>query len=160
MGCPAVGVLLDSTVDFGESPGGFPWGANPVHNVAAAKWHMQRADLVVASSFLPSATRSALDRLGIAVVTLGIATDVEGNLEQVRDLADAVGEPQEGAELVTRIEAALAAAAAAMRTCAIASQRLRAQHDCSCIRCRRWRGAGPCSRPTCTPVFSPSGHVS
>lgn len=72
-----------------------------------------RADLVVASSFLPSATRSALDRLGIAVVTLGIATDVEGNLEQVRDLADAVGEPQEGAELVTRIEAALAAAAPA-----------------------------------------------
>jgi len=23
------GWLLDSTVDFGEMPGGFPWGANP-----------------------------------------------------------------------------------------------------------------------------------
>ena len=28
-------------------PGGFPWGTNAVHNVAAAKRHMQLADLVV-----------------------------------------------------------------------------------------------------------------
>ena len=41
------GWLLDSTVDFGEMPGGFPWGHNAVHNVAAAKRHMQLADLVV-----------------------------------------------------------------------------------------------------------------
>jgi NAD-dependent SIR2 family protein deacetylase len=41
------GWLLDSTVDFGEMPGGHPWGPNPVHNVAAAKRHMQLADLVV-----------------------------------------------------------------------------------------------------------------
>ena len=43
-----IGWLLDSTVDFGEVPGGFPWGRNPVHNVPAAKHHMLRADLVVA----------------------------------------------------------------------------------------------------------------
>ena len=42
------GWLLDSTVDFGEMPGGFPWGANAVHGVKAAKEQMQRADLVVA----------------------------------------------------------------------------------------------------------------
>ena len=41
------GWLLDSTVDFGEMPGGYPWGDNPVHNVGAAKAHMRRADLVV-----------------------------------------------------------------------------------------------------------------
>ena len=41
------GWLLDTTVDFGEAPGGFPWGTNEVHNVAAAKHHMQRADLVL-----------------------------------------------------------------------------------------------------------------
>ena len=41
------GWLVDSTVDFGESPGGFPWGKNPVHNVEAAKRHMRTADLVV-----------------------------------------------------------------------------------------------------------------
>ena len=42
-----VGWLHDSTVDFGEMPGGFPWGNNSVHNVSAAKYHMQRADLVL-----------------------------------------------------------------------------------------------------------------
>ena len=42
------GWLLDSTVDFGEAPGGFPWGmANEVHSVVAAKEAMRRADLVV-----------------------------------------------------------------------------------------------------------------
>lgn len=41
------GWLLDSTVDFGESPDGLPWGANPVHNMVAARVHMQHADLVV-----------------------------------------------------------------------------------------------------------------
>ena len=69
------------------------------------------ANLVVASSFLPPATRNALDDLGIPVVTLGIANDVDGNLTQVRELADAVGEPQAGAALVGQIEAAIAAAA-------------------------------------------------
>jgi len=46
--CKGSGWLVDSTVDFGESPDGFPWGANLVHNLKAAKFHMQRADLVVA----------------------------------------------------------------------------------------------------------------
>ncbi|KAL1507082.1 hypothetical protein AB1Y20_007943 [Prymnesium parvum] len=41
------GWLVDSTVDFGETPGGFPWGKNSVHRVEAAKAHMQLADLVV-----------------------------------------------------------------------------------------------------------------
>jgi len=70
-----------------------------------------RADLVVASSFLPAATRRALDDLGIPVVTLGMADTVDGNLEQVRELAAAVGEPQAGTALVRRIESALADAA-------------------------------------------------
>ena len=34
-------------MDFGESPGGFPWGRNPVHNMQVAKEHMQLADLVL-----------------------------------------------------------------------------------------------------------------
>ena len=41
------GWLLDSVVDFGETPGGPPWGLNPVHNYAAARRHMQLTDLVV-----------------------------------------------------------------------------------------------------------------
>lgn len=70
-----------------------------------------RADMVVASSFLPSATRNALDRLGIEVVTLGMANTVDENLAQVRELADAVGDRQAGDALVARIENALAQAA-------------------------------------------------
>lgn len=50
-GGAARGCLLDSTVDFGESPGGFPWGPNPVHNVAAAKWTQCGAQ--VGSSTVP-----------------------------------------------------------------------------------------------------------
>lgn len=71
------------------------------------------ADMVVASSFLPPATRSALGELGIPVVTLGIATDVDASMAQVRELADAVGEAEAGNALVGRIEAALAEASPA-----------------------------------------------
>ena len=42
-----VGWLHDTTVDFGECPGGFPWGHNSVHNMQVAKHHMQLADLVL-----------------------------------------------------------------------------------------------------------------
>ena len=41
------GWLVDSTVDFGELPGGHPWGANAVHNYAEAQRHMRHTDLVV-----------------------------------------------------------------------------------------------------------------
>ena len=46
-GLKGSGWLLDSTVDFGESPDGHPWGRNPVHNLVAARHHMRRTDLVV-----------------------------------------------------------------------------------------------------------------
>lgn len=42
------GWLVDSTVDFGESPEGFPWGRNSVHALRVASEHMRHADLVVA----------------------------------------------------------------------------------------------------------------
>lgn len=84
----------------------WPETGGSVEDIIAA-----RADMVVASSFLPGPTRNALDKLGIPVVTLSMASDVDGNLAQVRELADAVGEPAAGAALVQRIEAALADAA-------------------------------------------------
>ena len=84
----------------------WPATGGSVEDIIAA-----RADMVVASSFLPAPTRNALDKLGIPVVTLGMASDVDGNLAQVRELADAVGEPEAGAALVRRIETALEDAA-------------------------------------------------
>ena len=84
----------------------WPATGGSVEEIVAA-----RADVVVASSFLPPATRSALERLQIPVVTYGMSSDVAGNLDQVRALADAVGEPEAGEALAMRIEAALADAA-------------------------------------------------
>ena len=84
----------------------WPATGGSVEEIVAA-----RADMVVASSFLPPATRAALEELGIPVVVLGMSNSVEENLAQVRELADAVGEPEAGDALVERIERALGAAA-------------------------------------------------
>ena len=70
-----------------------------------------RPDVVVASSFLQPATASALERLGIPVVRLGIAGTVEDSAAQVRDLARLAGHPERGEALVARTERALAKAA-------------------------------------------------
>jgi len=70
-----------------------------------------RPDVVVASSFLQPATASALDRLGIPVVRLGIAGTVEDSNAQVRLLARLAGHPARGEALVARIARALADAA-------------------------------------------------
>ena len=66
---------------------------------------------MVASSFLQPATASALDRLGIPVVRLGIAGTIEASAAQVRDLARLAGHPERGEAMVARIERALATAA-------------------------------------------------
>ncbi|RDS76129.1 cobalamin ABC transporter substrate-binding protein [Alteriqipengyuania lutimaris] len=84
----------------------WPATGGSVEEIVAA-----HADLVVASSFLPPATRAALDQLGIPVVVLGMSNSVEENLAQVRALADAVGETEAGDALVARIERALGDAA-------------------------------------------------
>lgn len=65
-------------------------------------------DVVVGSTFMPPATRSALERLGMRVETLGIASSVAESQEQVRVLAAAVGEPERGAALAQRIGQAAA----------------------------------------------------
>lgn len=60
-------------------------------------------DIVVGSTFMPPATRAALERLGIRVETLGIASTVEESEAQVRQLAASVGEPERGDALARRI---------------------------------------------------------
>lgn len=67
--------------------------------------------VVVAGTFTPPATRSALARLGIPLVELPIATSVDESLRQVRQLAALAGQPARGEALVQRIARALAAAA-------------------------------------------------
>ncbi|MDE8651400.1 ABC transporter substrate-binding protein [Novosphingobium album (ex Liu et al. 2023)] len=68
-------------------------------------------DVVIAGTFLPPATGTALRDLGITVVTVPIATDVAQSEAQVRDLARLTGNPGKGEALVGDIEASLKAAA-------------------------------------------------
>ena len=67
-------------------------------------------DVVVAGSFLPPATQSALERLGMRVETFGIASSVAKSEAQVRRLAQIAGHVERGAVLNARIDAALARA--------------------------------------------------
>ncbi|TMM50500.1 ABC transporter substrate-binding protein [Qipengyuania marisflavi] len=70
-------------------------------------------DVVVAGSFIPPATRAALENLGIRVVTFGMAGTVAESEAQVRELAALAGDAAAGERLVGRIEAALKAAGSA-----------------------------------------------
>lgn len=64
-------------------------------------------DVVVAGSFLPSATRRALEDLGIRVETFGIASSVAESQAQVRQMATLLGHEQAGEQLAARIDAAI-----------------------------------------------------
>ncbi|MCB5424170.1 ABC transporter substrate-binding protein [Altererythrobacter sp. CC-YST694] len=74
---------------------------------AAEEVFALKPDVVVASSFLPGATRRAFERLGIRVVTLNIAHDLAESEAQVRQLAALAGRQAQGEALVARIESAL-----------------------------------------------------
>lgn len=62
-------------------------------------------DVVVASPFLAPATRAALEDMGIAVVSFGIASGVEDSIAQVRELAQLAGDAAAGERLAARIAA-------------------------------------------------------
>ena len=69
-----------------------------------------KPDLVVASDFMPPATRAGLEDLGIQVETFGIASSVADSETQIRRLAALAGNPKGGEVLVAKIDAAIAAA--------------------------------------------------
>jgi iron complex transport system substrate-binding protein len=68
-------------------------------------------DLVMTGKHSSLATRNALDRLKIPTALFGVPETVAESLEQVREVAAAVGHPKRGEALIARIEAALAEAA-------------------------------------------------
>ena len=67
--------------------------------------------VVVASTFLDPASLGAMERLGFHVVRMPIASDLDANRAQVRELAQLAGHPERGEALIARIDAALARAA-------------------------------------------------
>ena len=70
-----------------------------------------RPDVTVSGNFNSPATVSAMDRLGLRLVQLPIASTVAASLAQVRSLARLAGHPDRGEALVARIETALVRAA-------------------------------------------------
>lgn len=70
-----------------------------------------RPDLVMTGKHSSLATRNALGRLNIPTALFGVPESVVESLEQVREVARAVGHPERGEALVAEIEAAIAAAA-------------------------------------------------
>jgi iron complex transport system substrate-binding protein len=65
-------------------------------------------DLVLASSFLPQPTRTALERAGLRVETFGSPTSLTESTAQVRDVARLAGGVEEGEALVAAMERAAA----------------------------------------------------
>lgn len=59
-----------------------------------------RPDLVLASTFLPQPTRSALERAGLRVATFGSPTTVADSVTQVREVAALAGRASAGERLV------------------------------------------------------------
>jgi iron complex transport system substrate-binding protein len=74
------------------------------------------ADLVILGRYGSLTTRDALDRLEVPVVRFPVPETVAASLAQVREVARLLGHPARGEALVSRIEAALAAAAPAAGT--------------------------------------------
>lgn len=62
-----------------------------------------RPDLVLASTFLPQPTRTALERAGLTVATFGSPTSIAASIAQVREVAKLAGRESEGEALAARI---------------------------------------------------------
>lgn len=73
-------------------------------------------DVVVASSFIHPATRTALEDLGVRVETFGIAASVEESLAQVEQLGAVIGRGEQGRALARDIGRDVKAASVATPT--------------------------------------------
>ncbi len=92
----------------------FPATGGTVEEILALK-----PDVVVAGTFMPSATRIALERFGIRVESFAIEHNVPESIDRIRELARLTGHPERGERLIQRIERALAQAAPAAGSPAI-----------------------------------------
>lgn len=82
----------------------------PAQGGTAEEVIARRPDLVILSPHTPLATKSALGRLGIATLEVGVPNSVAESVGQVRAIAAAAGHPARGEALAGAISAAVAAA--------------------------------------------------
>ncbi|MGL6043777.1 MAG: ABC transporter substrate-binding protein [Sandaracinobacteroides sp.] len=80
----------------------------PAHGGTAEEVIALRPDLVLLTPYTPLATRAALARLRVPVLSVGVPASIAESLAQVQSIAGAVGQGPEGAALVAEIEAGLA----------------------------------------------------
>lgn len=85
-------------------------------------------DLVLAGRFTKRSTRAMLTRLGYRVVPVDAARTIEQSIGQIREIADLVGHPERGEDLIADIERARekaqgAAAQRAAKTAAVYQRR-------------------------------------
>jgi iron complex transport system substrate-binding protein len=66
-----------------------------------------RPDLVVAGVFTAPATKAMLRRVGIPVLELPVESDFDGIRDNIRRVADALGETERGTALIAAFDAAL-----------------------------------------------------
>lgn len=78
----------------------------PVTGGTAEEVIALQPDLVLASTFLPQPTRSALERAGLRLATFGSPTTVAESIVQVREVAALAEREQAGAALAARLAAA------------------------------------------------------
>lgn len=79
----------------------------PAHGGTAEELMAARPDLVLLTPFTPLATRTALARLGVPTLSLGVPGSIAESLAQVQQVADAAGQGARGRALVAEIEAGL-----------------------------------------------------
>jgi iron complex transport system substrate-binding protein len=82
----------------------------PAHGGTAEEVIARKPDLVLITPYTPLATRAALQRLKVPTLSVGVPATIAESLQQVRLIADAVGQGARGAALVAEIEAELARA--------------------------------------------------
>jgi iron complex transport system substrate-binding protein len=79
----------------------------PAHGGTAEELIAARPDLVLLTPFTPLATRAALARLKVPMLSLGVPATIADSLAQVQQVADAAGQGPRGRALVAEIEAEL-----------------------------------------------------
>ncbi|MBP2227866.1 iron complex transport system substrate-binding protein [Azospirillum agricola] len=130
--------------------------AVPVNRGLAEEVVPLRPDLVLAGKYTTRTAVGLLRRLDIPLLELDVPQTVEGVAEQIRTVAQAVGEPERGEELVAGMTArldALAATAPERRTTTAPERRTTTAPE------RRTTTTAPERRPTAV-VLRPNGFVA
>jgi iron complex transport system substrate-binding protein len=120
--------LVVALADPAQIAGLSPYAADPVLSVVAEEakkyrrleWQAEstiplKPDLVLTGAWDRAATRQMLTRVGIRVVQLDLVTDIATAREEIARVAELLGHPERGAQLIAQLDAARGRLAAVPR---------------------------------------------